>query len=51
MDIVYIRGLQVDTVIGIYDWERTIRQTRSEEHILFSREILKVLMQPHRPVP
>ncbi len=27
MDIVYIRGLQVDTVIGIYDWERTIRQT------------------------
>ena len=29
MDIVYIRGLQVDTVIGIYDWERTIRQTLS----------------------
>lgn len=27
MDIVYIRGLQVETVIGIYDWERTIRQT------------------------
>lgn len=27
MDIVYIRGLQVETIIGIYDWERTIRQT------------------------
>ena len=27
MDIVFIRGLTVDTVIGIYDWEREIRQT------------------------
>lgn len=27
MDIVYIHGLEVDTVIGIYDWERKIRQT------------------------
>ena len=27
MDIVYIRDLEVDTVIGIYDWERKIRQT------------------------
>jgi len=27
MDIVYIRGLAVETVIGIYDWEREIRQT------------------------
>lgn len=27
MDIVYIRSLQVETVIGIYDWEREIRQT------------------------
>ncbi|QEW05793.1 dihydroneopterin aldolase [Nitrincola iocasae] len=26
MDIVYIRGLQVETVIGIYDWEREVRQ-------------------------
>ena len=26
MDIVYIEGLQVETVIGIYDWEREIRQ-------------------------
>ncbi|MDP4910815.1 MAG: dihydroneopterin aldolase [SAR86 cluster bacterium] len=27
MDIVYIEGLRVDTVIGVYDWERTIQQT------------------------
>jgi len=27
MDIVYIRELAVETVIGIYDWEREIRQT------------------------
>lgn len=26
MDLVYIRGLEVETVIGIYDWEREIRQ-------------------------
>ena len=27
MDIVFIRNLKIDTVIGIYDWERNIRQT------------------------
>jgi len=26
MDIVYIRELEVKTVIGVYDWEREIRQ-------------------------
>ena len=26
MDIVYIKGLTVETVIGVYDWERDIRQ-------------------------
>ena len=26
MDIVYIEQLEVETVIGIYDWEREIRQ-------------------------
>jgi dihydroneopterin aldolase len=26
MDTVYIHGLTVDTVIGIFDWERKIRQ-------------------------
>ncbi len=29
MDIVYISDLKIDTVIGIYDWERQIRQTVS----------------------
>ncbi len=27
MDITFLGGLEVDTVIGIYDWERKIRQT------------------------
>lgn len=29
MDLVYIRELEVETVIGIYDWEREIRQVVS----------------------
>lgn len=29
MDIVFIEDLRVDTVIGIFDWEREIRQTVS----------------------
>ncbi len=29
MDIVFIRDLRVDAIIGIYDWERRIRQTLS----------------------
>ena len=27
MDTVFIRDLRIETVIGIYDWEREIRQT------------------------
>ena len=27
MDTVYVRELRTDTVIGVYDWERDIRQT------------------------
>ena len=27
MDIVFVRELRIETVIGIYDWERKIRQT------------------------
>lgn len=26
MDIVFLHGLRIDTQIGIYDWEKTIRQ-------------------------
>lgn len=27
MDIIFLRDLSIDTVIGIYDWERRVRQT------------------------
>jgi 7,8-dihydroneopterin aldolase/epimerase/oxygenase len=27
MDIVFLRGLRIETVIGIYDWEKEIRQS------------------------
>jgi len=26
MDIIFLGGLEIDTVIGIYEWERTIKQ-------------------------
>lgn len=26
MDIVYVRDLKVETIIGIYDWERQVKQ-------------------------
>lgn len=26
MDIVFLRGLRIETVIGIYDWEKEVRQ-------------------------
>ena len=29
MDIIYLGDLRIDTVIGIYDWERKIKQTIS----------------------
>ena len=27
MDIVFLHGLKIDTIIGIYDWERKIKQS------------------------
>ncbi len=27
MDIIYLRDLRIDTIIGIYDWERKMKQT------------------------
>ncbi len=27
MDIIYLKDLRIDTVIGIYDWERRMKQT------------------------
>jgi 7,8-dihydroneopterin aldolase/epimerase/oxygenase len=29
LDIVYVRDLRIETIIGIYDWERQVRQTVS----------------------
>lgn len=29
MDIIFLRDLRIDTVIGIYDWERRVTQTIS----------------------
>lgn len=29
LDIVFIEDLRIDTIIGIYDWEREVRQTIS----------------------
>lgn len=29
MDVVYIRDLQIETIIGIFDWEREIKQVVS----------------------
>ncbi|MGB5606173.1 MAG: dihydroneopterin aldolase [Gammaproteobacteria bacterium] len=29
MDIVFINDLRIETIIGIYDWERKVRQTIS----------------------
>ena len=29
MDIVYVRGLEVKTVIGVYEWEREMKQPLS----------------------
>jgi len=29
MDIIYLRDLRIETVIGIFDWERATRQTVS----------------------
>ncbi len=29
MDIIFIRDLRIETIIGIYDWERAVKQTIS----------------------
>ncbi|MBA3237980.1 MAG: dihydroneopterin aldolase [Parachlamydiaceae bacterium] len=27
MDIIFLRGLQIETIVGIYEWERQTKQT------------------------
>jgi dihydroneopterin aldolase len=34
MDIVFIRDLQIETVIGIYDWERKVKFVEESEYEL-----------------
>ncbi|MFA7388357.1 MAG: dihydroneopterin aldolase, partial [Thiohalobacteraceae bacterium] len=29
MDIIFLRDLRIDALIGIYDWERRVKQTIS----------------------
>lgn len=46
MDIVYIRDLRIETVIGIYDWEREIRQTVSLD-LEMGTDIRKAAVSDH----
>ena len=46
MDIVFIRELKIDTVIGIYDWEKQIKQTVSLD-IDMGADIAKAARSDH----
>ena len=46
MDIVYIRDLRIETIIGIYDWEREIRQTVSLD-LEMGTDIKKAALSDH----
>ena len=46
MDIVFIRELQIQTVIGIFDWERDIKQTVSLD-IEMATDIEKAAKSDH----
>lgn len=46
MDIIFIRELRVDAVIGIYDWERAIKQTLSFD-LEMATDIAKAAASDH----
>ncbi len=46
MDIVFITDLDIDTVIGIYDWEREIKQT-VRLNIEMSADVAKAALTDH----
>lgn len=46
MDIVFITDLDIDTVIGIYDWEREIKQT-VRLNIEMSANVAKAALTDH----
>ncbi|MDH5178039.1 MAG: dihydroneopterin aldolase [Gammaproteobacteria bacterium] len=46
MDIIYLNDLRIETVIGIFDWERRIRQTISLD-IEMATDIRKAAASDH----
>ena len=46
MDIIYIHELQVETVIGIYDWERAVKQLVSLD-LEMAADIAKAAKSDH----
>ncbi|HEY7905385.1 MAG TPA: dihydroneopterin aldolase [Wenzhouxiangella sp.] len=46
MDIVFITDLDIDTVIGIYDWEREIKQT-VRLNIEMNADVAKAALTDH----
>ena len=46
MDIVYIRDLKIETIIGIYDWERQVKQTISLD-LDMATDIKKAALSDH----
>ena len=34
MDIIYLRDLRIDTIIGVYDWERHVKQTTARPPLM-----------------
>ena len=46
MDIVYIRELKMQTVIGVYEWERKIKQTLSLD-LEMAADIAKAAARDH----
>ena len=45
MDIIFLRDLRIETIIGIYDWERRIKQTVSldDDLQIHARQLLQRL--------
>jgi dihydroneopterin aldolase len=48
MDIIYLNDLRIDTIIGIYDWERRVKQTISLD-LEMASDIRKAAASDHIP--
>ncbi len=42
MDKIFLNDLKIDTIIGIYDWERELKQTLHLENSIEKRSKKKV---------